>query len=132
MEPGRLVHVRIAARDPARAARFYADCFGWTVGELDDCTVRFLAPGGVAGSFWGGGEPSSAGPELYVGVPDVVVAVARAVQLGAMRIARPGPGPDGATVASLLDPEGNRVCVWEAPGSGKERTRADGNDDAHE
>lgn len=132
MAHGRLVHVRIAARDPARAAAFYADCFGWEVSDREGAAVSFCAPGGLQGSFWGDGEPSSAGPELYVAVDDVAAAVARAVRLGACRIARPGPGPGGATVAQLLDPEGNRVCVWQAPGDGKESSRGDGKIDTHE
>ncbi len=113
MLPGRLAHVRISARDPARAARFYAACFGWQVLRTEGDAVRFSAPGGLEGSFWGGGEPSSAGPELYVEVQGIELVVRRAVELGGMRIARVGPGPGGVLVAQLLDTEGNRVGVWE-------------------
>lgn len=111
--PGRLAHVRIAARDPARAARFYAACFGWQVLLREGDAVRFTAPGGLEGSFWGGGEPSSAGPELYVEVRGIDRVLRRAIELGGMRIARVGPGPGGVLVAQLLDTEGNRVGVWE-------------------
>ncbi len=113
MPPGRLAHVRISARDPGRAARFYAACFGWQVLRTEGDAVRFSAPGGLEGSFWGGGEPSSAGPELYVEVQGIDLVVRRAIELGGMRIARVGPGPGGVLVAQLLDTEGNRVGVWE-------------------
>ncbi len=124
--------MRIAARDPARAAAFYADCFGWVVTQREPAAVAFTTPGGLAGSFWGGGEPSSAGLELYVGVDDVHAVVARAVRLGACRVARPGPGPGGATVAQILDTEGNRVCVWQAPPSEKESAGGDGKADSRD
>ncbi len=113
MAPGQLVHIRIAARNPARAAAFYADCFGWAVAESDSAEVRFVAPGGMHGTFWPGGDPSSAGPELYVEVQGIEDVVRRAVALGGLRIARVGPGPGGVRVAQLLDTEGNRVGVWE-------------------
>jgi predicted enzyme related to lactoylglutathione lyase len=115
MPPGQLAHVRLAVRDAQRAARFYARCFDWQVVAADPDGLRFVAPGGLEGSFWVGGEPSSAGPELYVEVVEIDVVVRRALEAGGARIARVGSGPGGARVAQLLDPEGNRICVWEAP-----------------
>jgi hypothetical protein len=116
MARGQLIHVRIAARDPGRAARFYAAVFGWRVLAEEPAGVRFAAPGGLEGTFWRGGEPSSAGAELYVEVVGIEAVVRRAVELGGLRIARVGPGPGGARLAQLLDTEGNRVGVWEAGG----------------
>lgn len=115
MARGQVIHVRIAARDPARAARFYGACFGWQVLAEEEAGVRFVAPGGMEGTFWIGGEPSSAGAELYVEVEGIEAVVRRAVELGGLRIARVGPGPGGVRIAQLLDTEGNRVGVWEGP-----------------
>lgn len=113
MPPGCLAHLRLAVLDLERAARFYERCFGWQVTGEAPGVLSFLAPGGLAGSFWLGGEPSSAGPELYVEVVAIEAVVRRAIELGGARIARVGPGPGGVRVAQLLDPEGNRICVWE-------------------
>lgn len=120
MARGQLVHVRIAARDPARAARFYAACFGWRVLSEEATGVRFAAPGGLEGTFWAGGEPSSAGAELYVEVVGIEAVVRLAVELGGLRIARVAPGPGGVRLAQLLDTEGNRVGVWESPAGARE------------
>lgn len=117
MAEGQLVHLRIAAVDPRRAAAFYAACFGWRVLGSSADAVEFEVPGGLRGSFWAGGQPSSAGPELYIEVVGIEAVVRRALALGALRIARVGPGPGGVRLAQLLDPEGNRVGVWEAPRS---------------
>ena len=114
--PGRLAHLRLAVRDLHRAARFYQRCFGWRVTTVEPANLGFLAPGGLEGSFWLGGEPSSAGPELYLEVVAIEAVVRRAIELGGCRIARVGPGPGGVRVAQLLDPEGNRICVWEHSG----------------
>lgn len=114
MADGQVVHVRIAARDPRRAAAFYVECFGWRLLAEDAAGVRFEAPGGLRGCFWSGGEPSSAGPELHVAVHGIEQVVKQALARGALRIARIGPGPEGGRLALLLDPEGNRIGVWEA------------------
>lgn len=116
MQPGRIVHLRLSVTDLDRAARFYAACFGWRVTAIAARSVAFEAPGGLEGSFWMGGEPSSAGAELYVEVVGIERVVRRAIELGGARIARVGVGPGGARVAQLLDSEGNRICVWESAG----------------
>ena len=118
MADGQLVHLRLAVVDPRRAAAFYGAVFGWRVlGEGAD-GIQFEAPGGLRGTFWVGGQPSSAGPELFLEVRGIEAVVRRALALGALRIARVGPGPGGVRLAQLLDPEGNRVGVWEAPTTG--------------
>ncbi len=112
---GEVVLLRIHARDPARAACFYAALFGWIVGRPGALGLGFHTPGGLHGVFRHG-EPSTAGPEIYVGVADLAVALPRAVALGGMALVRPGPAPGGGRVAVVLDPEGNRIGLCEAPG----------------
>lgn len=110
---GGVAHVRIAVRDLGRAAAFYRALFGWAIVGEGPGELRFRAPGGMRGAFWAAGEPSTAGPELYVRVDELDATVKRAVALGGARLARPGPGPGGGRVAQVLDTEGNRVCLWE-------------------
>lgn len=121
-EAGAVAHVRIAVRDLRRAAAFYRAMFGWTIVEEAAGEARFHAPGGLDGALWAAGEPSTAGVELYVRVVGLDDAVRRAVALGGARLARPGPGPRGGRVAQVMDPEGNRVGLWEsAPDSPRGR-----------
>ena len=112
---GRVVHLRIAARDPHRALAFYRACFSWVPTTTEAGELGFLTSGGLQGCFWTGGEPSSAGPELYLEVARIEAVIATAITLGGMRIARPTLGLEGGRVAHLLDCEGNRVCLWERP-----------------
>lgn len=119
---GGVAHVRIAARDLGRAAAFYRALFGWEIVGEASGELRFRAPGGMDGAFWAAGEPSTAGPELYVRVVALDEVVRRAVALGGARLARPGPGPAGGRVAQVMDPEGNRVGLWEAGGEPGVRT----------
>ncbi|MFZ5480078.1 MAG: VOC family protein [Myxococcota bacterium] len=111
--PGGVARVRIAARDVRRAARFYEALFGWRVVGESPGELWFRAPGGLCGAFWASGEPSTAGPELYVRVESVDDALRAATALGGARLVRPGPGPAGVRVAQVMDTEGNRVCLWE-------------------
>ncbi len=108
--------LRIHARDPARAACFYAALFGWRVGRPGALGLGFRTPGGLCGVFRQG-EPSTAGPEIFVGVASLEEALPRAVALGGRALVRPGPSPDGGRVALVLDPEGNRIGLCEAPGA---------------
>ena len=110
---GGVVHVRIGVRDLGRAAAFYEGLFGWQIVEVGSAEVVFRAPGGLRGVLWAAGEPSTTGPELYVRVASVDDALKRAASLGGARLVRPGPGPYGGRVAQVLDPEGNRVWLWE-------------------
>lgn len=113
MVPGELVLLQIAALDPARAARFYAGLFGWQCGGVSPAGVPFRTTGGLHGLFRSG-DPSTAGPELYVAVADLALAVGRGVALGGSTLVRPGPARGGGRAAVLLDPEGNRIGLWEA------------------
>ncbi len=109
---GEVVLIRIHVREPGRAAAFYRALFGWA---LSGSGLVFRTPGGLKGVFRRG-EPSTAGPEIYVGVLDLDGTLRRAVSLGGVTLVRPGPGPDGGRVAQVLDPEGNRIGLWEASG----------------
>jgi predicted enzyme related to lactoylglutathione lyase len=111
---GEVVLVCIHVRDSARAEAFYRVLFGWV---LDGGAFR--TPGGLRGVFRKG-APSTAGPELYVRVPKLEAALARAVSLGGTPLVRPGPGPDGGRIAQVLDPEGNRIGLWEGTAEGVE------------
>ena len=81
----------VMGSDPARAQRFYADLFGWTVDSsafpgyavVDTGTSR-----GIQGGI-GGGEQSR-WATVYAKVADVDHALSRAEELGGSRISDPG------------------------------------------
>lgn len=110
-----MAHVRISVADLRRAAMFYGALFGWVIVGETSGELHFLAPDGLRGAFWSSGEPSTAGPEIYIRVASIEDTLKRALELGGARLVRAGPGPRGGRVAQLVDPEGNRVGLW-SPG----------------
>ena len=106
-KPCPVVHWQTLVRDPGRAASFYAACFGWSIEDRNALGYREVAAaeGGIGGGLW----PLSDGSpmvQLFVEVPDVEDALARAQTNGAQVIIPKQVLPDGDEMAVVLDPEG--------------------------
>jgi predicted enzyme related to lactoylglutathione lyase len=106
-----VVHFEIRARDVDQQRAFYANLFGWQVGEPDGPTqYRMVSTGPDAIS--GGMVPSAnATPSLtfYVQVEDLEGTLQRAASLGAGTTLPPTPLPNGGRFAVMRDPEGNEL-----------------------
>lgn len=109
--PRPLVHWEIVASQPDRQADFYRTLFNWNIGEGPIKQI----PAGL-----GGPEPGPAGhirqgerPRviLYVQVRDLRGSLSQAEQLGATVVTEPFDVPDGPTIASVDDPEGNPLVL---------------------
>ena len=106
--PRPLVHVEIRARDPERLREFYRALFSW---EFDG--LRF-APGlggpepGVGGALKRSETP---GVTLYLQVRDLDASLAAVPGLGGEVVRGRTDEPGGPTVASVTDPEGNRLVL---------------------
>jgi predicted enzyme related to lactoylglutathione lyase len=92
--------------DPARATDFYRSLFGWTVSTANALGYREVETGGTPGGVWPSPPGAPAMLQLFVGVPDVEEAVAKAVGLGAKVIVPVTALPDGDVMAVLADPGG--------------------------
>jgi len=106
-----VVHWEIVARDPQRQAAFYRDLFNWEVG---DGPIAMIQPG------LGGPEPGPAGHirqgetsgvALYVQVRDLRSSLNRTAELGGRVLAEPFDIPNGPTLATVEDPEGNPLVL---------------------
>lgn len=103
----------VTSPDPARAAGFYAGLFGWTPGPDFD-GYRLLDTGGEVGAAVGPsyGE-GDLGTKVYMRVPDLAAAVARAVELGGAEAVPPTPLPEGyGSFAVVTDLDGFTVGLW--------------------
>jgi predicted enzyme related to lactoylglutathione lyase len=98
---------QLQARDPEAMKAFYAQMFNWQVGD----GPIMLVPAGI-----GGPEPGPIGiitksdtsrVVLNVQVLDLAAAIEKAKTLGGSMIAAPYDVPNGPTIASIADPEGN-------------------------
>jgi predicted enzyme related to lactoylglutathione lyase len=116
-----IVHFEVIGPAPDELRTFYRDLFDWefdTSGTVSDVVSEptnygFVEPGpsGVAVGV-GGGEGYPAKTVVYVGVPDVEVALQRAESLGGIRVIGPARRPDGQLViGQFADPQGNLVGV---------------------
>ena len=106
-----LVHWEIEARDPERQRAFYAEMFHWAIADGPIMDI----PAGI-----GGPEPGPAGHirssdragvTLYIQVRNLRESLDRAVELGGSVLIESLQIPGGATLARLLDPEGNPVML---------------------
>jgi hypothetical protein len=114
--PGGITYLRIPAVDHRRAAAFYAGVFDWAV-DLDRENPSFSDAGGhVIGHFVADqAVAGEGGVRPYVYVESVDEALARALDRGG-EIAT-APYPEGnLRVATLRDPEGNVVGLWQRAG----------------
>jgi predicted enzyme related to lactoylglutathione lyase len=106
-----VVHWEIEARDPELIRAFYAELFGWSIG---DGPIMTVAPGiggpesGVGGHIRGS---DSSRVNLYVQVRDLRTSLEQAVSLGGSVSLEPFDVPGGASLAGIKDPEGNPLML---------------------
>ncbi len=106
----------IAARNPDVLRHFYGLLFGWPFSP-DDAEARTLSVmaadgNGIGGVISGAGDDNSSGVTLIVEVDDVLENLCYAEELGGRIVDRPHEIMSAGrriTVASFVDPEGNRV-----------------------
>jgi len=106
-----IVHLEIIGRDAPRLHAFYRDLFGWDVGPASGPEMGWYALSAAASSGIDVGIGQAPGNQTrvtaYVRVPDLQVAVDRAVELGGSVMMPPTSVPGGPTLAIVGDPDGN-------------------------
>lgn len=120
-----VVHFEVIGKDPAALRGYYGALFGWefvtggpvapvvseagNYGFVDAGRIGEMTgiPGGI-----GGGAGYHSHVTVYVAVPDVAAALAKAESLGGSRVSGPEQVPGGTLVVGhFTDPEGNLVGV---------------------
>lgn len=103
-----VVQWQLVATNPDELVTFYRELFGWSVSTKNAMGYRQVTTGegGINGGVWPSPPDGHSFVQLFVGVPDVESAVARAAELGAAIIVPPTTLPDGDTMAVLKDPCG--------------------------
>jgi uncharacterized protein len=112
---GGLSYLEIPALDPHRSAPFYASVLGWKVDWRSADDARFQDGAGLLIGRWVKGRPGCREPGLtpYFYVERIDEAVERAMAHGG-EVARP-PYPEGDLwVATVRDPAGNLIGLWQA------------------
>ncbi|WP_433163857.1 VOC family protein [Kribbella sp. CA-247076] len=107
--------IDIAATDADASRRFYAELFGWRLRSVEALDYALIepGPGTLPGGIGPADETRPAGVTTYFSVADVEATISRAEQLGARVATPPWTVPGLGTMAVLLDPDGNRIGLWQ-------------------
>lgn len=125
----RVVHFEIPVDDPARAARFYGDVFGWAVNKWGVVDYWTMTTGDEPGPGAEGAlTPRSEAPEgvvVYISVPDIDQTIRRVGAAGGEALTASLPVPGMGWMARIRDPEGNVVGLFQedpaaAPGGAED------------
>jgi predicted enzyme related to lactoylglutathione lyase len=121
-----VVHFEITGGDGPKLQRYYAELFGWDIDANNEFGYGIVQREGntnAEGIGIGGGI--SQGPEgypghvtVYVQVPDVEAALAKAEELGGTRTMGPEKVMEQLTIGLFTDPEGHTIGVMSGSGSG--------------
>lgn len=117
-EHGALSWTELITPDPAKAAAFYREVFGWTSQTAPmpsgEYTVFHVAGGNESGIAGAMAPPVPGMPPhwgVYFTVDDAAATAARASELGAQVLMQPTPMPGVGTLATLTDPQGAAFSV---------------------
>lgn len=126
-----VVHFEMPYRDAARAARFYADAFGWKSQQLGEEMGDYLLvttaqadkappppPQAVPGCINGGLFPFKPDwpmqyPSVVLAVTDIRAAMERIIAAGGEVLGEPMPIPGVGQYVSFVDTEGNRNSLMQ-------------------
>ena len=114
-----VVHFEIMGTDLGKLRSFYSGLFGWEIDADNPMNYGMVdregnvTPDGI-GIGGGIGEMPDGAPgyvTVYIEVPDVEAALAKAESLGGSRLMGPQQPMDGLVIGLFADPEGHPVGV---------------------
>ncbi len=108
-----IIHFEIRSTDPDASRAFYGELFGWSYPPGGFPGYTYVDSGVPQGTIPGGISPLQGGEPLvtvFAGVPDVQVALDKAVALGG-RIIQPVQRVPGVSYGVFADPQGLVVGV---------------------
>jgi predicted enzyme related to lactoylglutathione lyase len=114
-----VVHFEILGKDAPKLTKYYSELFGWDIDSNNPMNYGMVAregnvnPDGIG--IGGGIGPVPEGYEghvtIYIEVPDVEAALAKAESLGGKRVMGPEEIMGQVELGQFTDPEGHLVGV---------------------
>jgi predicted enzyme related to lactoylglutathione lyase len=107
-----IVHFEIMGKSTRTSRSFYADLFGWNIGDpMPDMGNYALVDAGTSGVAGGIGEEPDGATRVtvYVQVPDLQATLDRAVANGGKVVMPPMEIPGVVSIAQFADPDGNVI-----------------------
>ena len=115
--PSPVAHFELTAKDPAKLRTFFTKLFNWGTEDYPDMGYTMLHTAEKVGINGGLGAASAELPPglaIYVQVENVDRALGEALTLGASGVLQaPNDIPGIGRFAMFLDPEGNRIGLWQ-------------------
>lgn len=109
----KLVHWEIPTTDLEASSRFYSELFGWSMQPAGEGYILFAVEDGVGGGLNKVDEMPAPCIEVYIGVPDIAAALAKATALGGRTVhEKVEIGGGMGFWAAVEDPGGCRIAVW--------------------
>jgi predicted enzyme related to lactoylglutathione lyase len=115
-EVGTMCWADLNSTDPAKAAKFYSDCLGWTVDSGKDGYSHITNGTGHENMVGGMMKAPPGVPShwlSYFHVADCKATAAKASQLGAKTLMPADLMPDVGTIAVLSDPQGAVFALYQ-------------------
>lgn len=115
-----VVHFEIIGQDAGKLQSYYSELFGWEIDAGNPMRYGLVkrevnAEGiGIGGGIGTGPEGYGGHVTVYVEVPDVEAALAKAQSLGGTRMMGPEKVMDQVEIGLFTDPEGHTVGVMKA------------------
>ena len=117
-----VVHFEVIGRDGEKLRSYYSDLFGWEIDANNTMQYGVVQrEGNVNPDGIGIGGGVGVGPDgypghvtVYVEVPDVEAALAKAERLGGTRMMGPDKVMEGVEIGLFTDPEGHVVGLLKA------------------
>lgn len=115
MAHGDITHTEIPVSDMERAKAFYAGLFGWQIDEMPgfEGYPMWQAPNDVSGGGLTPRTEDDTQPLSYVEVDSIDETVAAAEAAGGSVAVPKTPISDTSASAVILDPDGNRIGLFE-------------------
>ena len=117
-----VVHFEILGRDTTALRDYFGELFGWTFSPPGPADYHLTDPGrnadgaGIAGAVGAMPEDYPGQVTVYVEVPDVEAALAKAESLGGRRLMGPEKVMEGVEVGQFADPEGHVIGLLAGAG----------------
>ncbi|WP_433012758.1 VOC family protein [Kribbella sp. CA-294648] len=107
--------IDITAHDATASRAFYTQLFGWRLQVIEALNYALIDPDDntLPGGIGQQDETHPAGVVTYFSVPDVDASLAHAEQLGGKTAVPPWEVPGLGRMAVFLDPDGNRIGLWQ-------------------
>ncbi len=108
-----VLHFEILGKDGKRLQDYYAELFGWNIDANNPMNYGMVerAGDGIGGGIGPGPADYPGHVTVYVGVPDVEAALAKAESLGGRRVMGPEQVTPDTQIGMFTDPEGHLMGV---------------------